>query len=55
MEYNRRVHDLFVSFEKAYESIRTDKIYGILTEKVTHIKLVRLIKMCFSEAYKNFA
>jgi len=40
MEYNEAMHQLFIDFEKAYDSVTWDVLWNILTE----LKLARLIK-----------
>jgi hypothetical protein len=45
-EYNETVHQLFVDFKKAYDSVRREVLYNILIEFGVPMKLVRLIKMC---------
>jgi hypothetical protein len=50
-EYNETVHQLFVDFKKAYDSVRREVLNNILTEFGVPMKLVRLIKECFSETY----
>jgi hypothetical protein len=52
-EYNGRIHQLFIDSEKAYDPIRRDVLYNILIEFYTHMKLVRLIKMCLNETYSK--
>jgi hypothetical protein len=47
-EYNEAVHQLFIYFEKAYDSVRTKVLYNILIEFGIPMKLVRLIKMCLN-------
>jgi hypothetical protein len=49
-EYNGTVHQLFIDFKKAYDSINRG-LYNILLEFGIPKKLVRLIKMRFSETY----
>jgi hypothetical protein len=44
-EYNETVQQLFVDFKKAYDSVRWEVMYNILTELGVPMKLVRLIKM----------
>jgi hypothetical protein len=51
MEYNNTVHQLFVDFKKAYDSVRGKVLYGILTEVRIPRKLVGLIKICLNETY----
>jgi hypothetical protein len=48
-EYNEAVHQLFIDFKKAYDSVRRDVLYNILIEFGVPMKLVRSIKMCISE------
>jgi len=43
------VHQLFVDFKKAYDSLRREVLYNILIEFGIHKKMVRLIKMCLNE------
>jgi hypothetical protein len=49
--YNETVHQLFIDFEKAYDSVMREVSYNILIEFNEPTKLVRLIKMCFNETY----
>jgi hypothetical protein len=44
-EYNETVHQLFIDFKKAYDSVRREVLYNILIEFGVLKKLVRLIKM----------
>jgi len=39
------VHQLFIGFKKAYDSVRKRVLYSILIEFGIPMKLVRLIKM----------
>jgi hypothetical protein len=48
-EYSETVHQLFIDFKKAYDSVRREVLYSILIEFGVPMKLVRLIKMCLSE------
>jgi hypothetical protein len=52
-EYNGMVHQLFIDFKKAYDSIKREVIYNILCEFGVPKKLVRLIKMCLNETYSK--
>jgi hypothetical protein len=45
-EYIETVHQLFVDFKKAYDSVRREVLYNILIEFVVPMKLVRLIEAC---------
>jgi hypothetical protein len=52
-EYNDTVHQLFVDFKKAYDSVRREVLYSILIEFGVPMNLVRLIKMCLNETYSK--
>jgi len=52
-EYNEAVHQLFIDFKKAYDSIWREVSYNILIEFGIPMKLVRLIKMCLTEMYSR--
>jgi hypothetical protein len=52
-EYNGTVHQLFIDFKKAYNSVRRDVLYSILIEFGMPRKLVGLIKMCLIETYNT--
>jgi hypothetical protein len=52
-ECNETVHQLFIDFKKAYDSVRRKVLYNILIDFGVPMKLVRLIKMCLSEAYSK--
>jgi sorting nexin-29 len=49
--YNGTVHQLFIDFKKAYDSVRREVLYIILIEFGIPRKLVGLIKMCLNETY----
>jgi hypothetical protein len=50
---NVTVHQLFVDFKKAYDSVRREVLYSILFEFVIPRKLVGLIKVCLNEMYST--
>ena len=52
-EYNEAVHQLFIDFKKAYDSVRREVLYNILIEFGISKKLVSLIKMCLTETYSR--
>ena len=47
------MHQLFIYFNKAYDSVRREALYNILIEFGIPKKLVRLIKMCLTETYSR--
>jgi hypothetical protein len=47
------VHQLFIDFKKAYDSVKREVLYNILLEYGIPKKLVRLIKMCLNETYSK--
>ena len=51
--YKNYVHQLFIDFKKAYDSVRREVLYKILFEVDIPRKLVRLIKMCLTETYRR--
>jgi len=51
--YNGEVHQLFIDFIKAYDSVRREVLCKILIEFCIPRKLVRLIKMSLSETYSR--
>jgi len=48
-EYNRPVRQLFMEFEKTYDSFRRKVLYSILDEFSKPVKLVRIIEMRSNE------
>ena len=54
MGYNEAVHQLFIDFKEAYDSVRREVLYIILIEFNIPMKLVRLIKMCLNDTYSRF-
>jgi len=47
------VHQLFIDFKKAFDSVRREVLYNILIEFCIPMKLVRLIKICLTETYSR--
>jgi len=52
-EYNVDVHQLFIDFMKANDSVRREVLYKILIEFGIPRKLVRLINMSLTETYRR--
>jgi len=52
-EYNEEVHQLFIDFKKASDSVRREVLYKIIIEFGIHRKLVRLIKMSLTKTYSR--
>jgi len=52
-EHNEAVHQLFIDFQKAYDSIRREVLYNILIEFGIPMKLVRLIKICLKHTAES--
>jgi len=48
-EYNQSVHQNFMDFKKAYDSVRREVLSSNRLEFSISMKLVRLIKMCLTE------
>ncbi|KAJ4449946.1 hypothetical protein ANN_01353 [Periplaneta americana] len=53
-EYKGTVHQLFIDFKKAYDSVKREVLYDILIEFGIPKKLVRLIKMCLMKRTAEF-
>jgi sorting nexin-29 len=51
--YNETVHQLFINFKKAYNSVRREVLYNILTEFWVPMKPVRVNKMCLNETHSK--
>jgi hypothetical protein len=47
------VHQLFIDFKKACDSVRREVLYNILIEFGIPMKLVRLVKICLNETYSR--
>ena len=47
------MHQLFIDFDEAYDSVKREILYNILIEFGVPRKLVRLIKMCLTETYSR--
>jgi len=52
-EYTEEVHQLFIDFKKAHDSVRREVLYKILIEFGIPRKLVGLIKMSLTETYNR--
>jgi len=52
-EYSEEVHQLFIDFKEAYDSVRREVLHKILLEFGIPRKLVRLIKMSLTETYNR--
>jgi hypothetical protein len=50
-EYNGTIHQLFIDFEKAYDSVRREVLRNVFNDCGIPMKPVRLIKMRVNEAY----
>jgi hypothetical protein len=50
-EYSGKVHQIFIHFKKAYDSVRREVLYNIIIEFGICRELVGLIKMCLNETY----
>ena len=52
-EYNEEVHQVFIDFKKAYDSVRRGVLYTILIEFGIPKNILRLIKMSLTETYSR--
>jgi hypothetical protein len=53
LEYNETVHQLYIYFKKASDSVRKGVLYNILIEFGVPIKPFKLIELCFNEIYSE--
>ena len=53
-EYNDAVHQLFIDFKKAYDSVGREILYNIIIEFGIPMKLLRLTKMCLTETHNRY-
>jgi hypothetical protein len=44
-EFNINVHQLYIDFKQAYDSINRKKLYDVLREMQIPAKLIRLVKI----------
>ena len=47
------MHQLFIDFKKAYDSVTREVLYNILIDFGIPIKHISLIKMCLNEMYSR--
>jgi hypothetical protein len=52
-KYNETVHQLFIDFKNAYDSVRREVLYNILIAFGVPMKIVTLIKMYMKPALKS--
>jgi hypothetical protein len=52
-KHNGTVHQLFIDFKKAYNSVRREILYNILIKFGIPRKLVGLIQLCLNETYST--
>jgi len=52
-EYSEEVHQFFIDFKKAYDSVRREVLYMFLIEFGIPRKFVRLIKMSLTGTYNR--
>jgi hypothetical protein len=52
-EHSETVHQLFVDFKKASDSVNREVLYNILIEFGVPVKLLRPIKTCLNETYSK--
>jgi hypothetical protein len=47
------VHQLFIDFKKAYDSVKREVLYNILLEYGIPTELARLINICVNKTYSK--
>ena len=47
------MHQLFIGFKKAYDSVKREVLYNTLIDTGIPMKMVRLINMCLNESYNR--
>jgi hypothetical protein len=52
-DYNETVHQLFIDFEKAYDSDRREVLNSTLLEFGIPMEQVRLFEICLNETYNK--
>jgi hypothetical protein len=52
-EYDGRVQQLFMYFDKSYDTVRSEILYNLLIACSIPLKLVALIKIFLNESYSN--
>jgi hypothetical protein len=52
-EYSEAVHQLFIDFKKAYDSVRMEALYNILIQFGISMTLAGLIKMCLNKNHSR--
>jgi hypothetical protein len=50
---NEAVHQLFIDFKRAYDSLRREVLYNIIIEFGVPMKLISLIKICLNETFSK--
>jgi hypothetical protein len=53
MGVSETVHQSFIDFKKAYDSLRREVLYNIPIEFGAPMKLLKLIKICLNETYSK--
>jgi len=52
-ECSATVHQIFIDLKKAYDSVRREVLYNILSEYGVPMKLASQIKVCLNETYSR--